>query len=327
MALGKCGILGDGWVQRELAWYSHEALDRYVTKKLPQSEVLFALSGSGLMCDQKAQSQGAKYIRDRASSHIRYQNEILRKEFARWGEVFPGIDPRILAKEEAEYEKADIVIVPSTFAYRSFLEKGVPESKLRKVPYGVNLRRFEKIADPAPESFDVLFVGQVSFRKGVPYLLEAFDRLQHPRKRLRFVGSIRPEMERYLKIFPPSDEVEFTGPLPQHVLKHIMSRSHVMVLPSIEEGHVYVQAQAMACGCPVVAILNTGAEDLFTDGKEGFIIAIRDPEAIAEKLQLIADSFERRQSMGEAALRRVAKLGGWADYGERMTEVFKCLFS
>lgn len=325
MALGKWGLLGEGKFQRDLAWYAHETLDRYVARNLPTSDILFALSGSGLHCGKQAQKRAMAYICDRGSSHIRYQDAILREEFARWGDRFPGIDARIMAKEEAEYEAADIVTVPSTFAYRSFVEMGVPEAKLRKVPYGVDLRRFEKVADPDPEGFDVLFVGQVGFQKGVPYLLEAFRKVKRGKKNLRFVGGLSPEIVRYLKRFPPPGNVEFMGHIPQPRLKHIMSRSHVMVLPSIQDGFGLVMAQSLACGCPVIGTEHTGAEDLFTDGKEGFIVPIRNPQAIAEKLQLFADDPGLRQTMGEAALNRVKVMGGWHQYGEKMAEIMKRL--
>jgi glycosyltransferase involved in cell wall biosynthesis len=127
-------------------------------------------------------------------------------------------------------------------------------------------------------------------------------------------------MKSYLEKIPLPDDVAFTGPLPQVQLKHIMSRSHVMVLPSIEEGLATVQAQALACGCPVIGTTNSGAEDLFTDGKEGFIVPIRDPSAITERLQLLADDPERRAAMGEAALELVKRIGGWAQYGEQMAD-------
>lgn len=325
MALGQWGLLGDGGFQRELAWYAHETLDRHVAKKLPESDVLLALSGSGLTCGREAQRRGAKYICDRGSSHIRYQDAILHEEFERFGESFAGIDPRVIDKEESEYEAADIVTVPSTFAYRSFLEMGVSESKLRKVPYGADLRRFEKVADPDPEAFDVLFVGQVSFQKGVPYLIEAFRLLNHPKKHLRIVGGMRPEMARYLKSHREPYHVKFLGHIPQPELKQIMSRSHIMVLPSIQEGFGLVQAQALACGCPVIGTWHTGAEDLFTDGKEGFIVPIRDPKAIADRLQLLADDSHRRAAMSEAALQRVKALGGWSEYGNQMAQVMKNL--
>ena len=53
----------------------------------------------------------------------------------------------------------------------------------------------------------------------------------------------------------------------------------------MEEGLALVQAQALACGCPVIGTWNTGAADLFSDGVEGFIVPPRDPKAIAERLR------------------------------------------
>ena len=92
-----------------------------------------------------------------------------------------------------------------------------------------------------------------------------------------------------------------------------------MVLPSIEEGLALVQAQAMACGCPLISSVNTGGEDLFQDGVEGFLVPIRSPEAIHDRLAQLADDPLLQQRMSAAALLRVQSLGGWADYGEKYT--------
>jgi len=320
MALGRWGLLKEP-LQRELAWLAHEALDSHVSRNLPSCDVLMVLSGAGLKSFRAASRRGIRTVCDRGSSHIRYQDAALREEFSCWGESFPGVDPRFIEKEEAEYEAADLITVPSEFARRSFVEMGVPEAKLRKVPYGVDLRRFGKTAEPAQDRFEVLFVGQVSFRKGVPYLLAAFERLRHPNKRLRIVGPIQPEMKRYFMRRPPGDDVQIVGPVPQVELKDVMSRAHVMVLPSVEEGQANVQAQAMACGCPVIGTSNTGAEDLFTDEVEGFIVQPRDPFAIVERLQLLADDPDRRKRMSGFALKRIANFGGWDEYGVRITDV------
>ena len=115
------------------------------------------------------------------------------------------------------------------------------------MPYGVDLERFEKVGEPSDNHFDVLFVGAVSFQKGVPYILKAFADFDHPNKRLRIVGERQPEMDQYLHDHPPLETVELLEPIPQPRLKEIMSRSHVMVLPSIQEGLALVQEQAMAC--------------------------------------------------------------------------------
>jgi starch synthase len=109
--------------------------------------------------------------------------------------------------------------------------------------------------------------------------------------------------------------VRLLGHVPQPQLKDVMSTSHVLVLPSIEEGLAMVQAQAMACGCPVVGTYHTGAEDLFTDGVEGYIVRIREPDQIAERLQRIADDATLRSRLSVASLERVKRLGGWHAYG------------
>jgi glycosyltransferase involved in cell wall biosynthesis len=269
---------------------------------------------------------GAKYVCDRGSSHIRYQDAILAEEYSLWGFHQVIVDPRGIAREEAEYEQADAITVPSEFARRSFIEMGVPPEKLHKIPYGVRLDRFQRVAEPAKDRFEVLFVGQVGLRKGVPYLLQAFAQLKHPHKRLRIVGGMLPELRRILPQLP-QDNVEFIGHLPHDRLATIMSSSHVMVLPSVEEGLALVQAQAMACGCPLISSTNTGGEDLFTDGVEGFVVPIRSPEAIAARLQQLADDPALRQRMSEAALARVRQIGGWHQYGEAWAKLLRELIA
>jgi len=77
-----------------------------------------------------------------------------------------------------------------------------------------------------------------------------------------------------------------------------------------------VLGQAMACGCPVLATTATGAEDLFTDGVEGFIVPDRDVDALAERTQQVADDPQVQQKLRAAGLLRVKQLGGWDQYGD-----------
>jgi glycosyltransferase involved in cell wall biosynthesis len=307
-------------VAAEIALANVGLFDSWVAKRLEECDAFIGISGSGLKAGQVAQGRGAKYVCDRGSSHIRYQSAIVEEEYARWG--FPGkrVDARVIACEEAEYIQADAITVPSEFARRTFLEMGVDGGKIRKIPYGVRLDRFKKTAEPPSDSFDVLFAGTVSLRKGVPYLLYAFANFPHPKKRLRLAGPIEPEMEALLRSRFDMANVEVLGPLPQEELARWMSRSHVLVLPSVEDGFGLVMAQAMACGAVVIASEHTGGSDLFTDGVEGFVIPIRSQDAISERLTQLADDPDLRQRMSEAALTRVANLGGWRDYGRSYAE-------
>lgn len=316
MLRGRVGLANWSWLEREWAWWAHETLDRRVASVLKQPTTLVALSGTGLHAGARAQRLGGHYVCDRGSSHIRFQNHMLGEEYKRWGLIFPGIDPRTIAKEEAEYQLADRITVPSEFVRQSFLAMGVPATKLTKVVYGARLERFRKIADPPRHSFRLLWVGGVSIRKGFLDLVEAFQALQHPGKELLVVGAMDPEVtgllaNRQLK------GITFRGVVPNEQLPLIYSSSHVFVLPSIEEGLAMVQGEALACGCPVIATVNSGCEDLFSDGVEGFIIPIRAPHVLRERLQRLADDASLQQQMAEAAIRRVQALGGWDTYGNR----------
>lgn len=294
-----------------------------VARNLPECDVYVGLSGSTLAAGKKAHQRGAHYVCDRGSSHIRVQDQLLHEEHEMWGIPFSGIDPRAIAREEAEYDEADCITVPSGFAMRSFLSQGVPFEKMRLLPYGVNLSRFQRVADPAAGRFDVLFVGGMSLQKGVQYLVQAYKNVNHPAKSLTFVGAPSAALIASLTsrgLWP--SEVKVLGHIPQVELKNLMSRSHVMVLPSIQEGFGMVLAQAMACGCPVVASSNTGGEDLFNDGQEGFIVPIRNVDVLTARMQQLADLPDLRATMGQRALERVQSLGGWSDYGQKAMTIY-----
>lgn len=324
MSRGHFGLGGWKWFKKECAWWAKESLDRHVASQIRLPTTLIALSSSGLHAGLVAQRAGGHYICDRGSSHIRFQDEILREEYKRWGLKFEGIDPRIIEKEEQEYEQADHITIPSEFVRRSFLKMGVPEDKLVKIPYGARLERFRKVADLAKDKFKVLWVGSVSIRKGFFDLLRAFQALKHPGKELHVVGLVSEEVKKLLPTFS-LEGVIFLGQVPNVQLPYVYSTAHVFVLPSLEEGLAMVQGEALACGCPVVATNHTGSEDLFTDGVEGFIVPIRSPEVIYDRLQQLADNPALQSRMSEAAIRRVKDMGGWNSYGGSFAALIKTL--
>lgn len=328
LALLRLGI--DTPLLRDPLGYANAlAFDQWTACRLrraPAPDALIALSGSSLKTGRELQARGASFICDRGSSHIRFQHQIVSEEYMRWGVDRPIADIRDILREEEIYQVADAITVPSTFAARSFIESGLSPAKIHVIPYGVRLHAFARISQPPANRFEVLYAGAASLRKGFPYLLQAFAKLQHPAKRLRVAGAIHPDMKTVLPRLPQNN-VELLGPLPQDKLAALMSTSHVMVLPSIEEGLALVQGQALACGCPVISSTNTGAEDLFSDQKEGFIVPIRDVTALSDKLQVLADDPVLQKRMSDAALHRVASLGGWEDYGDRWESLLQSLIS
>ena len=252
--------------------------------------------------------------------NIKFQDEILREEYDKWGMTFRGIDKRKIDKEEKEYEEADAITIPSDFVKESFIKKGIPESKLVKIPYGVRLERFQKIDDPDKNKFRILWVGIVDIRKGFLYLLEAFNRFSFQNKELVVIGNISPTMKKLFRSFNLKNVI-FIRHVHNSELPKYYSTSHVFALPSIEDGFGMVLGEALACGCPIISTVNTGARDLITDKVEGFIIPIRSYKSILEKFQYLADNPVFRKKMSSAARIRIKKLGGWDSYGEKFRKL------
>jgi len=321
--LARMGWSSD-WIADQLSYANALAFDWWTDRRLLDCDALIAISGAGLQTGRRLQQTGGKFICDRGSSHFRYQERIVSEEYRRWGVQRQVADIRDIEREEEIYSVADLITVPSSFAARSFLEMGLPHEKIRTIPYGVRLENFHRVGEPPADRFEVLFAGGVRLRKGVPYLLDAFSQLKLPRKRLRLAGTIHPDIREILGRLPLED-VEFVGSVPQSKLVELMSTSHVMVLPSIEEGLALVQGQALACGCPVIASDRTGGEDLFSDEVEGFIVPPRDVAALTDRMQRLAEDPALRQKMSEAAMRRVSLLGGWKEYGDRWEDLLKDL--
>jgi starch synthase len=78
------------WARLLWEWYDRVWFDRYVASQLPSCDVFCGLSGSGLQTSRSAKLHGAKYVCDRGSSHIRFQDLILREEYDRQGMRFAG---------------------------------------------------------------------------------------------------------------------------------------------------------------------------------------------------------------------------------------------
>ena len=287
----------------------------FIARRMPDCDVVVGMSGAGLTAGRMVQRRGGKWICDRASAHLAYGDEIMAEEFARFGLPPQPTDPWLLEKELTEYAEADHIVVPSEFAFQSFVQKGFDPSKLSKMPFGSDLRTFEKVGEAEPGTFTVCYCGQIRFRKGIPYLLEAFRQVRHPKKRLLIIGGLKPEIREYLKT-APLEGVTFLGELPRSEIVKIFGRANVFAIASVEEGMAMVQTEAMACNLPVVATFNAGATDVIQDGVNGFVVPIRSPEVMADRLQTLADDPERARHMGENARRTVENFGGWDRYGD-----------
>lgn len=180
------------------------------------------------------------------------------------------------------------------------------------LPMGVDLTLFapERYSGEVKRKYAIdgpflLFVGRLSEEKGVEYLLSAMPEILKsvPSAKLVIVGS--GVLEEYLRKMCVDlniqERVVFVGAMAHEALPPYYATADILVGPSVREGFGLVFAEAMACGCAVVASDLPGIADIIVDGKTGFCVRPRDSQAIAGKtIEVLQDRFLREQVKSQA---------------------------
>lgn len=313
-------------LSKELAYRAKIEQDNSCSRFLDQADIFMFYNGSGLNTCKKAKERNIITVVEAVNSHVDYQETIMRREYESLKLNWVPFHKREKQRRIAEYELADYILLPSNFVKRSFLEYGFSEEKLLKVPYGFNSFLEDKvnITDRRNDDFTILYVGSISVRKGLRYLVQAFNELKHPRKRLVIVGPIAKATG--LENIPMQSNIEFRGVLKGKQLEKEYLNADVFCLPSIEEGLALVLGEALSFGIPIIATKNTGVEDIITDKKEGFIVPIRSSKDILEKLDLLASDPFLLENMKNRALEKSKHLDGWNENGrllcDKLLDVF-----
>lgn len=306
------------FVSTALNRLSGRRLDAASYRWARESDAFIFYRTQGLRTARRLHRQGARTlcILEEVNSHIEYAREILHAEYQRLGLARPFEEEPDHHRRLQAYEEADYILCPSDFVVNSFLTKGFAPERLLKVNFGFPPLETGTAAAKNPDVFRVLYVGQLHYRKGLHYAVEAFRQLQHPRKEFVLVGPATSVTGLEKTNIPPG--VTFTGALKGDELKAQYRAASCFVLPSLEEGLALVQSEALAFGLPLLTTTNTGGADLITDGEEGFLVPPADAEALRQKLQLLADSPARLARMAEAAARTARTFASWDVAGQRL---------
>jgi glycosyltransferase involved in cell wall biosynthesis len=214
-----------------------------------------------------------------------------------------------------EIERADAILVGSSYARNTFLAAGVAAEKLKTIPYGVDLQIFAPAEVPLQrDRFEVVFAGQLSQRKGISYLLRGYRKFQRPDTRLTLIG----EMIGPATPFQPfSNLFRYVPHLTRPELADMYRGADVFAFPTLLEGMGLVVLEAMACGIPVI-VTDHGPGDIVRDGIDGFVVPIRDEDAICERLQVLYEDPDLRARMGRNARQRALSLS-WGRYTSEVT--------
>lgn len=189
---------------------------------------------------------------------------------------------------------------------------------------GVDEAEFTPPSEPPDERY-VLFVGRLSYRKGVLELVDAWTRVApHHDVTLKVVGDgpLRERMESTARERGVESSVTFEGHIPRAELVRRFRNATLFVLPSRYEGLPTVLLEAMASGCPVVATDVSGCIDAIDPGDDGILVPPRDPERMAEAVRELLDDDDRRQELGASARETILEKFTWKEIADRYESIY-----
>ena len=294
----------------------YRQFDERVARRVKQIQVntVYAYEGCALQTFREAKRRGIKALYELPSSFWYWEHKLLLEE-AELNPNFSTLLPKLMdsaghmERKDEELRLADYVFVPSRHVQLT-LENVVPAERIRVVNYGAPpIRRKKEDSLDQARPLKVLFVGALTQRKGIGYLLEAIDMLGS-QVELTIVG------RRFLPN-PRVDEAcnrwRWFETLSHSRVLDLMQEADVLVLPSLAEGCALVVPEALACGLPVVVTPNTGSLEFVVDGREGYVVPIRSADAIADRLSRLNHDRELLAEMSHRAHATAAEKS-WDNY-------------
>lgn len=288
----------------------------------PKCEVVHAAMGYGTELFDLAEKHNALKVTYCPNSHPTSYYGSWQRECDLWcpGEKVP-VPQWMFARMNRELERADLIIVESTYGKESMIYNGIPADKVVVVPLGVDTSIFKKRTQ-VPTTPRFICLGTICLRKGHQYLFRAFEivKAKLPDAELicrgDYKGDFRMERKKWEGTFTLVDRLS----LPE--LAELLQSCTAFVLPSVEEGICRAQVEALASGLPIIGTHQGGATTLVEDGVEGFIVRGRDPAHLAQAMIKAATDHELNRWMGEAAYLSGAVQNSWQDYGDRLLESY-----
>jgi glycosyltransferase involved in cell wall biosynthesis len=291
--------------------------DNFVRWKLQKTDIVFfhpaARFGKAI---RKAKKNGSIVVGVATVAHPLFDEKNFENEYKKFG--IPFYNP-IFRELNVTVGLLDYVITYSDFVSSTYIEKGFPAERIfvaySDIPLSPIVER-----ETNDSVFKVLYVAHTDLRKGLHYLLDAWSGLQLPGAELVVVGGfeeipeiVKKQYENTIRHNPSIRWVGYTEDTGRYY-----GDASIFVFPSLSEGNSKVVMEAMAYGLPVVT--TTAAQSIVEDGKSGFVVPVRDANALKEKITYLYNNRKAALQMGQEARRAMENK---KPFGEAVFEIYQ----
>jgi glycosyltransferase involved in cell wall biosynthesis len=253
------------------------------------------------------------------------------------GDLF-GLRGRLLEKLKRQVAGASAAMTVVSSAMREEAHRiGLQPPKLAVLPMGVDLReRFVVNPDVPRVDNELLFVGRLVAKKGLPMLLQAMPQIvaRRPQTMLTIAGfgPEEPSLRAQARSLGVEDKVNFLGAMPQDRLPELYRRATVFVAPFIrdesgnQEGLPVVLMEAIGCGCPVVVGEVAGIRDLLGDAAKNVCVDPTNISALADAVLQVLEQPLQAQQQAHQIRQAVADRIDWAVIADGYAQTIETCF-
>lgn len=284
---------------------------------LQKSDAIIGFDTSSWILAKRAQAMGKKFWLDRSIGHPAVLERILaelRPDYPNWASaVTPRYRP-VIEAENSEHHLAHAIVVGSTFARDTLIAQGIDKARVRINPYGVDWKRFTNItrSQRAQRPLRFLFVGSLQLRKGLPYLLQAWQQLAPSTAELWIVGQTPSDRS----LLPSFRGLKYFGQVPYAEIPSIYAQADVFVLPSLFEGFSLAALEALASGLKIIVTPNTGATDALRNPALGTVIKVGSVESLRDAMAQCLDAPPSSEEIRNLTI-PLSEYFSWTAYGDR----------
>lgn len=287
-------LKGNTQAVNELVYKRDISFDSNLARKLSKFsfDVFWGFQGSCRKSLEAASNIGKPGICEMTIAHLPFAKRVLDEEAALHPEWADSID---FTSFPAYYEQrlieepliANKVIAISSFLKQTLVQEGVNAEKVTVIPLGFDTRLIkftEQNASITNRPLRLLYVGRITQRKGIKYLLEAIKQFDKKDVELHIIGNVYGSGKAFQAY---NDHYYYTPGVSQHELFNLYGNYDVLVFPSILEGFGLVTVEAMGAGLPVITTPHTNATEVIEDSKNGYVVPVRNIDSIVKAITTI----------------------------------------
>jgi len=246
-----------------------------------------------------------------------------------WGSDVLMAGKHFLKKFFVKYAlgKANLITCDAFHMKEAMVRMGVNENKIKIIYFGVDVEKFSPGMAEGKQGNKIISLRSLepiynieTLIRAVPIVLKDFSEVEFL---VAGKGSEEQNLKNLAKDLGVLKSVKFVGLISQEKLPEYFKKSDIYVSTSLSDaGLASSTAEAMACGLPVIITDFGNNKDWVKDGESGFLIPLKNHEALAEKIVYLLKSSEKRFELGKNARKVIEEKNNYYVEMEKMEKLY-----